>query len=102
MCQLAGTCHGCEPGACREGNMSEDHVGALRRSLAKLIEQRRATAKRDGMSDRNEGFAERVVAIQAAIDATNKAIREEEDLLDDEDQQDDESGQDADQESDPA
>ena len=81
--------------------MSEDHVGALRRSLAKLIEQRRATAKRDGMSDRNEGFAERVVAIQAAIDATNKAIREEEELLD-EDRQYDESGQDSDQEADPA
>jgi hypothetical protein len=58
--------------------MSQDHVEALKRSRAKLIEQRRTLVKRDVSSDRNEGYAERIVAIQNAIEATNRAISEEE------------------------
>lgn len=58
--------------------MAETHAAILRRSRAKLVEQRRALAKRDCSSDRNEGFSERIVAIQAAIDATDIAISDEE------------------------
>ena len=58
--------------------MAVDHVTALKRSRAKLVEQRRSLVKRDCTSDRNEGYAERIVAIQAAIEATDRAIRHEE------------------------
>jgi len=61
--------------------MSEDYVDALRRSRAKLVEQRRALVKRDCSSERNEGYAERIVAIQAAIEATDRAIGDEERAL---------------------
>lgn len=57
--------------------MAQDHVEALKRSRAKLVEQRRALAKRDGSSDRNEGYSERIVAIQNALDATDRAISDE-------------------------
>jgi hypothetical protein len=57
--------------------VAQDHVEALKRSRAKLVEQRRALAKRDGSSDRNEGYSERIVAIQDALDATDRAISEE-------------------------
>ena len=62
--------------------MENEHVNALTRSRAKLVEQRRALAKRDASSDRNEGFPERIIAIQAAIDATERAISEEQKLYD--------------------
>ena len=55
-----------------------EHIDGLKRSRAKLIEQRRALVKRDGTSDRDEGFSGRIVAIQEAIDATDRAIAEEE------------------------
>ena len=58
--------------------MSEDYAEALRRSRAKLVEQRRALVKRDCSTDRNEGYAERIVAIQAGIEATDRAISDEE------------------------
>jgi len=58
--------------------MAEEHVKALKRSRAKLVEQRRALVKRDCTTDRNEGYAERIVAIQAAIAATDQAISDEE------------------------
>jgi hypothetical protein len=58
--------------------MSENYVEGLRRSRAKLVEQRRALVKRDCSHDRNEGYAERIVTIQAAIDATERAIGDEE------------------------
>jgi hypothetical protein len=58
-----------------------DHVSALKRSRAKLVEQRRGLVKRDCTSDRNEGYAERIVAIQAAIEATDRAILDEEAAL---------------------
>jgi len=58
--------------------MAEEHVNALKRSRAKLVEQRRALVKRDCSTDRNEGYAERIVAIQAAIAATDQAISDEE------------------------
>ena len=61
--------------------MAQDHVQALKRSRAKLLEQRRALAKRDGSSDRNEGYSERIVAIQNALDATDRAISDEENDL---------------------
>ena len=61
--------------------MAQDHVEALRRSRAKLIEQRRGLVKRDCSSDRNEGYAERIVAIQTALDATDRAIDDEEKAL---------------------
>ena len=61
--------------------MSADYVSALKRSRAKLIEQRRGLVKRDCCSDRNEGYAERIVAIQAAIEATARAISDEETAL---------------------
>jgi hypothetical protein len=61
--------------------MSEDYVEALRRSRAKLVGQRRALVKRDCSHDRNEGYAERIVAIQAAIEATERAISDEEKAL---------------------
>jgi len=57
--------------------VAQDHVEALKRSRAKLVEQRRALAKRDGSSDRNEGYSERIVAIQNALDATDRAISDE-------------------------
>jgi hypothetical protein len=58
--------------------MAEDHVESLKRSRTKLVEQRRSLVKRDCSSDRNEGYAERIIAIQAAIDATDRAISDEE------------------------
>jgi hypothetical protein len=58
--------------------MTQEYVDALKRSRAKLIEQRRSLVKRDCCSDRNEGYAERIIAIQNALDATDRAIREEE------------------------
>ena len=61
--------------------MVVDHVKTLKLSRAKLIETRRALVKRDSISDRNEGFAERIVSIQAAIDSTDRAIAEEEAML---------------------
>jgi len=61
--------------------MKEDHINALARSRAKLVEQRRAMVKRDCSSDRNEGYSERIVAIQAAIEATDRAISDEQELL---------------------
>ncbi len=57
--------------------MAKEHVEALQRSRAKLIEQRRSLVKRDCSSDRNEGFAERIIAIQSALDATDRAIEDE-------------------------
>ena len=60
--------------------MAADHVTALKRSRAKLVEQRRALVKRDCSHDRNEGYSERIVAIQAAIEATDRAILDEEKL----------------------
>jgi len=64
-----------------EDSLANENVEGLKRSRAKLIEQRRALVKRDCTSDRNEGFSERIVAIQAAIEATNRAIEEEETLV---------------------
>ena len=61
--------------------MAQDHVESLKRSRAKLVEQRRALVKRDGSSDRNEGYPERIIAIQNALDATDRAIRDEEEGL---------------------
>jgi len=61
--------------------MKNDHIDALMRSRTKLIEQRRALVKRDCASDRNEGYAERIVSIQAAIEATDRAIGDEQALL---------------------
>ena len=60
--------------------MAADHVSSLRRSRAKLVEQRRALVRRDCSHDRNEGYSERIVAIQAAIEATDHAISDEENL----------------------
>jgi hypothetical protein len=37
--------------------------------------------KRDCSSDRNEGYSERIVVIQAAIEATDRAILDEEAAL---------------------
>jgi hypothetical protein len=62
--------------------LESEHVGALTRSRAKLVQQRRALAKRDASSDRNEGYAERIVSIQAAIEATERAISDEQKLRD--------------------
>jgi hypothetical protein len=61
--------------------MAEDYVNGLRRSRQKLVEQRRTLVKRDCSSDRNEGYAERIVAIQAGIEATDRAIEDEQALL---------------------
>ena len=61
--------------------MADDHIKTLLKSRAKLVERRRATARRDSMTDRDEGFAERIVAIQAALDATDRAIAEEQEFL---------------------
>ena len=59
---------------------SIDHVKTLILARAKLIEKRRAVAKRDSITDRDEGFTERIVAIQAALDATDRAIQEEQEM----------------------
>ena len=61
--------------------MAADHVTALKRSRAKLVEQRRALVKRDCSHDRNGGYSERIVAIQTAIEATDRAILDEEKTL---------------------
>jgi hypothetical protein len=61
--------------------MADDHIKTLLKSRAKLVERRRAAARRDAMTDRDEGFAERIVAIQAALDATDRAIAEEQEFL---------------------
>ena len=58
-------------------SVENEYVITLVKSLTKLVEQRRALAKRDSSSDRNEGYAERIVSIQAAIDATERAISQE-------------------------
>ena len=60
--------------------MADDHVRSLKRSREKLVEQRRSLVKRDCATDRSEGYAERIVAIQAAIEATDRAISDEEAL----------------------
>jgi hypothetical protein len=57
------------------------HVDALIISRAKLVEQRRALVKRDCSSDRNEGYMERIVSIQAAVEATDRAINDERELV---------------------
>ena len=57
--------------------MDNPNIAVLIKCRAKLIEQRRAMAKRDVSSDRNEGYAERIVSIQAGIDATERAIEHE-------------------------
>ena len=57
--------------------MENEYIAALVRCRTKLVEQRRTLAKRDSSSDRNEGYAERIVSIQAAIDATERAIESE-------------------------
>ena len=57
--------------------MQNDYVTALIKARTKLIEQRRAMVKRDISNDRNEGYAERIVSIQAGIDATERAIEHE-------------------------
>jgi hypothetical protein len=59
----------------------DDHIDGLMRSRAKLVDQRRALVKRDCASDRNEGYAERIVAIQDAMTATDAAISDERKLL---------------------
>jgi hypothetical protein len=61
--------------------MAIEHIKSLKLSRAKLIESRRAMVKRDSISERNEGFAERIISVQAAIDATDCAIAEEEAML---------------------
>lgn len=57
--------------------MENEYIAVLVRARTKLVEQRRAMAKRDVSSDRNEGYAERIVSIQAGIDATERAIEHE-------------------------
>ena len=57
--------------------MENEYIAVLIRARKKLVEQRRALAKRDVSSDRNEGYAERIVSIQAGIDATERAIEHE-------------------------
>lgn len=57
--------------------MDNQNITALIKCRTKLVEARRALAKRDASSDRNEGYAERIVAIQAGIDATERAIEHE-------------------------
>ena len=59
----------------------EDYVAGLLRSRAKLVEMRRALVKRDCSTDRNEGYAERIVSIQAAIEATDRAVSDERRIL---------------------
>jgi hypothetical protein len=56
-------------------------IDALIISRAKLVEQRRALVKRDCSSDRNEGYMERIVSIQAAVEATDRAINDERELV---------------------
>jgi hypothetical protein len=57
--------------------LQNDYVTALIKARTKLIEQRRAMVKRDISNDRNEGYADRIVSIQAGIDATERAIEHE-------------------------
>jgi hypothetical protein len=57
--------------------VENEYIAVLVRARTKLVEQRRAMAKRDVSSDRNEGYAERIVSIQAGIDATERAIEHE-------------------------
>jgi len=57
--------------------VENEYIKALIKARVKLVEQRRALVKRDVSSDRNEGYAERIVAIQAGIDATERAIEHE-------------------------
>ena len=61
--------------------MESKHVDALIISRAKLVEQRRALVKRDCSSERNEGYMERIVSIQAAVEATDRAISDERELV---------------------
>ena len=60
--------------------MKHDYIAGLVRSRAKLVEQRRALVQRDCSSDRNEGYSERIVSIQAAIEATDRAICDEQEI----------------------
>ena len=58
-----------------------NHVKSLKLARAKLVEKRRALAKRDSISDRDEGFANLIVTLQNALDATDRAIAEEEERV---------------------
>ena len=60
--------------------MNQDHVAALQKARVKLVEQRRVLVLRDGSTDRAEGYAERIVTIQAAIASTDSAIADEQRL----------------------
>ena len=57
--------------------MDNPNITTLIKCRTKLIEARRALAKRDASNDRNEGYAERIVALQAGIEATERAIEHE-------------------------
>ena len=61
--------------------MKDDFVAGLLRSRAKLVAMRRALVKRDCSTERNEGYAERIVAIQAGIEATDRAIKDEQRIV---------------------
>jgi hypothetical protein len=60
--------------------MKLDHIEGLLHSRSKLVEQRRTLVKRDCASERNEGYLERIVSIQAAIEATDRAISDEQQI----------------------
>ena len=63
--------------------MARHHVETLKKLRMKMVEQRRAMATRQ-CGPTHAGGYDSIVALQASIDATDRAIADEERLLEDE------------------
>jgi hypothetical protein len=60
--------------------MAQHHIDTLKKIRTKMVEQRRAMALRHSAPGHMES-AEHIVALQNAIEATDRAIADEEDDL---------------------
>jgi hypothetical protein len=61
--------------------MADDDIEILRKVRAKLVEQRRARMRRDASKPPAEISADNLIALQAAIEAVDRAIIDEEKIL---------------------
>lgn len=57
--------------------MAQIHVDTLKKLRAKVVEQRRAMALRQAGASQSEGL-DLIVRVQAAVEAINRAIADEE------------------------
>ncbi len=60
--------------------MAQQHIDTLRKLRAKLVEQRRNLALRQAGGSHSESH-DNMISLQAAIEATDRAIADEERLL---------------------